>query len=163
MWCNSLHRKCKNIKYCRVNLKTIIESLLLVSEEQSRTRTYGPQKFPPITSARSLPSPTARVLSAGGWIVGDDGGRGASLSFIWLFTTAVEPSTTALSVRRDLSRGDGERGQYGRGGTGGTARHHRPCHRGSGFHFSTTGRWTAHQAQQWSACRRKWGWTRAGD
>lgn len=30
MWCNSLHRKCKNIKYCRVNLKTIIESLLLV-------------------------------------------------------------------------------------------------------------------------------------
>lgn len=163
MYRDSLRRKCKNIKYCRVNLKTILESLLVVSEEQSRARTYGPQKFPPITSARSLPAPSARVLSAGGWIVGDDGGRGASLSFIWLFTTAVEPSTTALSARRDPSRGDGERGQHGRGGTGGTARLRRPRYGGSGFHFSTSGRWTAHQAEQWSACRRKWGWTRAGD
>lgn len=108
-------------------------------------------------------SSSVRVLRVGCWIVGDDGGREEALSFLWVFTTAVDPSTTALTVRRDQSRGDGERGQYGRGRTGGTARGCRPCCRGSGFHFSTTGHRTAHQAQQWSTCRRKWGRTRAGD
>lgn len=89
--------------------------------------------------------------------------KGSSAEFHLSFYHSCRTIYNIVSLRRDLSRGDGERGQYGRGRTGGTARPRSPCSGGSGFHFSTTGLWTAHQAQQWSACRRKWGWTRAGD
>lgn len=129
----------------------------------SWTRTYEPLKFPPIASARSLAlSVSARapcgMLNCRWWWR-----KGSSAEFHLSFHHSCRTVYNIVSLRRDLSRGDGERGQYGRGGTGGTARPRRACSRGSGFHFSTTGLWTAHQAEQWSASRRKWGCTRAGD
>lgn len=94
---------------------------LEITEHRERARTGS--KFPPIASARSLsPCPPVRVLRAGCWIVGDDGGRGAALSFIWVFTTAVEPSTTSfLSVdtypeamgNEASMEGEGQAGQAG--------------------------------------------------
>lgn len=126
-------------------------------------RTYGPLQFPQIASARSLAfSVSARapcgMLNCRWWWR-----KGSSAEFHLSSYHSCRTIYNIVSLRRDLSRGDGERGQHGRGGTGGTARSRRACSRGSGFHFSTTGLWTAHQAEQWSASRRKWGWTRAGD
>lgn len=87
--------------------------------ERARTRHTVPTHC---VSALPSPSPSARVLRAGCWIVGDDGGRGAALSFIWVLTTAVEPSTTSfLSVEtypeamgnEASMEGEGQAGQPG--------------------------------------------------
>lgn len=55
--------------------------------ERARTRLASHH---PLRQRAPSASPSARVLRAGCWIVGDDGGRGATLSSIRVFTPAVK-------------------------------------------------------------------------
>lgn len=127
--------------------------------ERARKRSTSHRPLRQCAPAASL----ARVLRAGCEIVGDDGGRGATLSFIRVSTNSCRTVHNIVCLRRDLSRGDGERGQHGGGGTAGAGRPRRARSRCSGFHFSTTGLWTAHQDEQRSASRRKRLCIRPGD
>lgn len=94
---------------------------LEITDHRERAR-KGHSSSHPLRQRAPSPFPSARVLRAGCWIVGDDGGRGAALSFIWVFSTAVEPSTTPfLSVEtypeamgnEASMEGEGQAGQPG--------------------------------------------------
>ena len=121
------------------------------------------ESLPLLASARVLCHPFPRVLRGGCWIVGDDGGRKSSAEF---YLSVLYNSRTLFNIvsrLRIISRNDGERSQPRGRGPGGPARLRCPGYRGFGFHFSTTGLWTAHQAQQWSASRRNGPRSRARD
>lgn len=109
--------------------------------------------------------PHACALRSGCWIVGDDGGRGAALSFLPVFkyTPIRRSSADLVFVLRLTQRDNGEWSEPRRRGTAGATG--RRCPRGwsPGFHFSTSGRWTAPQAEQRSACRGNGHRTRAGN
>lgn len=107
----------------------------------------------------------ACALRSGCWIVGDDGGRGAALSFLPVFKdTPIRRSSADLVFLLRLTQRDyGEWSEPRRRGPAGATG--RRCPRGwsPGFHFSTSGRWTAPQAEQRSACRGNGHRTRPGN